>query len=79
MARVKLTFPAAGNYRYKIETSTDGQRWTLAMDESQSVSTDQIRTEIFTKPVSGHLLRLTFAGPPAALAEVEISGRLTAQ
>ena len=79
MTRAQLTFPAAGNYRYKIETSTDGQRWTLVADHTQTTATEAIRTDEFDQPISGHLLRVTFTGPPAAVAEFEVQGRLTAQ
>jgi plastocyanin len=79
MTQAKITFPAPGNYRYKIETSSDGLRWTPVADETQTTSTDKIRTDIFAGATSGHLLRVTFTGKPAAIAEVEISGRLTAQ
>jgi beta-galactosidase len=79
MTQAKITFPAPGNYRYKIETSSDGQHWTLVADQTQTTSTDQTRTDVFAEATSGHLLRVTFAGKPAAIAELEISGRLTAQ
>ena len=79
MTQAKITFPAPGNYRYKIETSSDGLRWTPVADETQTTSTDKIRTDIFAGATSGHLLRVTFTGKPAAVAELEVSGRLTAQ
>ena len=78
MQQVKITFPAEGNYRYKIETSSDGLRWTLAADQTTTTSSDKIRTHALAG-VSGHLLRVTFIGKPAAIAELEISGSLTAQ
>jgi hypothetical protein len=76
--QVKITFPAAGNYRYKIETSNDGTRWLLAADQTQTTSTSPVRTEVLGQKISAHLLRISFTGP-AALAELEISGRLSAQ
>jgi hypothetical protein len=79
MEKVKLTFPTEGNYRYKIETSSDGSHWTLAADETQNTSAEKIRTEALAKNSGAHLLRVVFLNDPAALAEVEISGRLTAQ
>jgi len=79
MQQAKITFPDGGNYRYKIETSSDGQRWTLVADQTQTASTGKVRTDVFANPISGHLLRVTFTGKPAAVAEVEILGRLTAQ
>jgi len=79
MAQAKITFPAAGNYRYKIETSTDDQHWTLVADQTQTTNTDSVRNEVFPGGISGHLLRVTFAGQPAGIAELEIQGHLTAQ
>ena len=79
MTQTRITFPAEGNYRYQIEISSDGLRWTPVADESQTASTDKIRTDVFAGAASGHLLRVTFTGKPAAVAELEISGRLTAQ
>jgi hypothetical protein len=77
--QTKITFPSADNYRYKIETSNDGAHWTLAADETSTTSTDKIRTDTLAKGIAGHLVRITFAGKSAAVAEVEIVGRLTAQ
>jgi hypothetical protein len=79
MEQVKLTFPGEGNYRYKIETSGDGQHWTLAADQMQTTNTDKIRMNVLASNPGAHLLRVTFGTKPAALGEVEISGRLTAQ
>jgi len=79
LTRARLTFPAPGNYRYKIETSADDQHWTLVTDQTQTTATDAVRTETFPAGTAGHLLRVTFVGRPAALAELEVTGRLTAQ
>jgi len=74
MTQAKITFPAEGNYRYTIDTSSDGLRWTSVADQSQTTRTDKIRTDIFAGAASGHLLRVTFTGQPAAVAELEVSG-----
>jgi hypothetical protein len=79
MTQAKIAFPAPGNYRYKIEVSSDGLGWTPVSDQTQTTRTDKIRTDVFAKEISGHLLRVTFIGNPAAVAEVEVSGHLTAQ
>lgn len=79
MGETKITFPAEGNYRYKIEVSTDGLNWTPVADQTETASTDKIRTDVFAKEISGHLLRVTFTGKPAEVAELEVLGRLTAQ
>jgi hypothetical protein len=78
MEQVKLTFPTEGNYRYQIEASGDGTHWTTVADQTQTSSTEKVRTEALAKLPGAHLLRVTFNGS-AALAEVEISGKLTAQ
>jgi len=78
LAQVKITFPTAANYRYRIETSSDGLNWLLADDQTQTASSEKVRTDLLTAGVSAHLLRITFTGA-AAIAEVEILGRLTAQ
>jgi hypothetical protein len=57
----------------------DGQHWTLAVDQTQNTSTDKIRTDVFATATSAHLVRVTFVGKPAAVAELEVSGHLTAQ
>jgi hypothetical protein len=79
MEQVKTTFPTEGNYRYKIETSNDGLTWTLAADQTQTTGNDRIRMDALPKETTGHLLRVTFTGLPAAIAEVEITGHLAAQ
>jgi hypothetical protein len=79
MKKVQITFPVEGNYRFKVETSIDGVHWTLAADQSQTTGIEKIRTEVFTREFNGHLLRVTFFGEKAGVAEVEIFGRLTAQ
>ena len=76
--QVEIIFPLEDNYRYKIETSTDGVHWTLLADQTATTSIEKMRTAAVGKTVA-HLLRVSFAGKPAALAEVEIFGRLTAQ
>ena len=79
LTRAKITFPAPGQYHYKIETSADDQHWTLAADQTQAAGTDAVQTQVFTNAISAHLLRVTFTAPPAAITELEIQGHLTAQ
>jgi hypothetical protein len=79
MKQTKITFPSEGNYHYKVEISNDGQRWIKAADQTQTAGTSNVRMDLFANEISGHLLRVTFSGTPAAIAEIEILGRLTAQ
>jgi len=82
VSKTKLTFPDAANYRYQLEISDDGTcNWKLITDQTQTASTDQVRTDIAPGGVSGRFLRVTFTGLPAgksaALAEVEVFGNLS--
>lgn len=76
--RIQLTFPAPGNWRYKIDVSQDGTNYTTVVDQSQTTSTDQIRvaTGNFGNGVGFVRVRIfgTPAGVPAGLAEVSVGG-----
>ena len=48
-------------------------------DQTQSTNTESVQNIVFPNGISGHLLRVTFAGPPAAIAEMEVLGHLSAQ
>jgi len=79
VTQIKLTFPAAGNWRYRIEISDDGtSNWKIIADKSQSKDTDQSRSDIASNSASGRFLRVTFVALPvgqsAALAELEALG-----
>ena len=79
MTQVKLAFPAPDNYHYQIGASSDGSHWKIVTDQYQTSSIDQTQTNNITEPISGHLLRVTFIGKPAAIAELEVQGHLSAQ
>jgi hypothetical protein len=76
---VQTTFPAAGNYRYRIEGSSDGNAWALLVDQSQTESTAQVRTDAIPADRHCQFVRLTFTalpeGKPAAIADVKIEGK----
>jgi beta-galactosidase len=76
--RIQLTFPAAGNYRYKIDVSTDGANFVTVVDQSQTTSTQQTRTATgnFGSGISVVRVRFTGlpAGLPAGLVEVAVGG-----
>ena len=79
VTQTKLTFPAAGNWRYRIEISDDGaSNWKTIADQSQSKDTDQTRSDIASNSASGRFLRVIFVALPdgqsAALAELEAMG-----
>ena len=81
VSNTKLTFPAEGNWRYRIEISEDGSSdWKLVTDQTQTASTEKVRNDNAPSGTTGRFLRVTFtglpAGQPAALAEVEASGNL---
>ena len=79
VTQTKLTFPTAGNWRYRIEISDDGSsNWKTITDQSRSIDDEQVRNDIAATSASGRFLRVTFVALPigqsAALAEVEAFG-----
>ncbi len=76
--RVQLIFLEAGAYRYKIEVSTDGTTWAVAVDQSQSDNTEQSRTATGNFGTGIRFIRVAFSGWPqgknAALAEMAVGG-----
>jgi hypothetical protein len=76
---VKITFPVAGNWQYKIEGSPDGNTWTQLVDQSKTASTEKVRTEAIAGGQHPQFVRITFTGLPAgqkaALADVKIEGK----
>jgi alpha-L-fucosidase len=76
---VQTTFAAAGNWRYRIEGSPDGNTWTLLVDQSNTQSTEKIRTDAIGADRHCQFVRITFAGLPegqrAAIADVKIAGQ----
>jgi hypothetical protein len=82
--KTKLTFPWEGNWRYKIEISDDGDNgWKIISDQTQSAGSAKIQTQPAVNGAKGRFLRVAFVGTPAtipaALAEVEVTGNLSAQ
>jgi len=77
--QTKVTFPKAGNWRYRIELSEDGtSNWKLIVNQTQTASTEPVRNDPVSAAARGRFLRVTFTGlptgQPAALAEVEALG-----
>ena len=65
--QVKLIFPYAGNYCYKIETSDDRQQWRLAVNESQTLNASKTRDDFCAPGSGGRYVRITFTGQPAKM------------
>ena len=78
ISRTKLTFPTPGNWRYRIEISTDGDSWKLLVDQTATENSSAERTDsVSSGPASGRFVRVSIIAPshqPAALAEVEAFG-----
>ena len=84
VSQTRLTFPTAGNWRYKIEISDDGNSlWKPVVDQTADVNADRLRVDNVATGVVGRFLRVTFtarpAGQRAALSEVEVLGQLASQ
>lgn len=75
---VELTFPVEGNYRYRIEASTDAVEWTTIVNQSDTESVDRRRlaTGNFGKSVA--FIRVVFNGLPkgaaAGIADIVVGG-----
>jgi hypothetical protein len=76
---VRTTFATPGNYRYRIEGSPDGITWTVLVDQSQTESAEQVRTDAIPGNRHCQFVRVSFTalpkGQPAAIAEVRIEGK----
>jgi hypothetical protein len=83
VSQTRIGFPSEGNYRYRIEFSNDQVHWTRGVDKTRALTTDKSRRDAVLPAVTGRFVRVTFtglpAGKPAALAEMEIVGRVAAQ
>jgi hypothetical protein len=79
ITKVTTTFPAAGNYRYRIEGSDDGNKWTLLVDQSNTQSLEKVRLDAIPGDRHCQFVRLTFTGVPAgqraAISDVRIEGK----
>jgi hypothetical protein len=75
----QTTFPTAGNYRYRIEGSTDGNEWTLLVDDSKTESVEKVRTDAIPAGTHCQIVRIAFTalpdGQPAGIADVKIDGK----
>jgi hypothetical protein len=76
---VRTTFPTAGNYRYRIDGSSDGSLWTLLIDQTKTPSVEPTRTDVIPAGRHCQFVRITFtalpAGQPAAIANIFIQGK----
>lgn len=78
---IKLTFPEAANFCYRLETLDSENKWKIIADHSKSASTEKIRIEKTKEKITGRFLKVTFTGLPkgkaAAISEVEVMGTIT--
>jgi hypothetical protein len=82
VSQTKLIFPTAGNWRYKIEVSDDGENhWRLVADQTHGGNTSATRTDAAPGAVQGRFLRVTLTGTAVgrapALSELEVRGSLS--
>ena len=85
VSQTRLMFPAAGNWRYRIEISEDGHNgWRLIADQTQTATVSRKRTDITPGgSVRGRYFRVIITGTPpeksAAIAEVAVTGTIVGQ
>ncbi|MGC3989735.1 MAG: glycoside hydrolase family 2 TIM barrel-domain containing protein [Chthoniobacteraceae bacterium] len=76
--RIQITFPTAGNWRYKIDVSTGDANFVTVVDQSQTTNTDQTRVATGNFGSGIGIVRIRFFGVPtgqtAGLAEVSVGG-----
>jgi beta-galactosidase len=81
LSSCRLSFNAAGNYRYRVELSMDGAQWTLAIDRTRTERVDVVRNDIFDPGAVARYVRITFTAIPpgarASLREAELYGVLS--
>jgi len=83
VTKVRLNFPSAGIWRYRIEVSQDGERnWQTFVDSAQTDSPNQWTPHsIDGTPVGGRYLRVTLLawpnGAAPGLAELAVSGSIS--
>jgi beta-galactosidase len=80
VSQIKLTFPTAGNWRYQIEISDNGESWKLLTDQTTAASTGTERTNVVPAgSPAGRFVRISIVespvAQPAALAEIEVFGK----
>jgi hypothetical protein len=82
---VRLAFPGAGWWRYRIEVSQDGERdWRPFIDNAQTDAANSWTSyTVEGSPVGGRYLRVTFLGWPGGttpgLGEISASGAISSQ
>jgi beta-galactosidase len=84
ISKTKLTFPAPGNWRYKIEISENGDSWKLLVDQANATSNSSERNDVVPPGAAfGRFVRINIfkfsSNEPAALSEVEMLGTARTQ
>ena len=81
LRRIKVTFPRAATYRYRIEVSSDKEHWQKVAENSPSPKVENVRVVEFpveAPTVKARFVRVSFKdntdGLPAAVSEIEITG-----
>jgi hypothetical protein len=76
ISRTKLTFPAPGDWRYKIEISDNGDSWKMITDQTTGGNHSAERSDVISGSVIGRFVRISIveSDQPAGLAEVEVFG-----
>lgn len=80
LSHIRVRFPKKEAYRYVVEVSDDNKRWTVVKDRQNTVEASRQVEVTFAgreKPVTARYVRIRFAeNSPAAVAEVEVGGRV---
>ncbi|MDP4182210.1 MAG: carbohydrate-binding protein, partial [Bacillota bacterium] len=78
--KTRVKFEKTGNYRYQIQMSNDETNWTTVVDNSATMSADQVREDTING-VQGRFIRILYTGLPsnayASHFEFEVYGSTT--
>ncbi len=75
-SEMKITFPEARSYTYKIEVSDDRQHWTVIANTTTNPKNESVKMLKLTG-TQGRYIKISFAkATEAALAEVEVTGEV---
>jgi hypothetical protein len=81
ISTLKITFTSEGNYRFVVETSTNGISWTTAIDRTATENVKSTREDIFPPGITARYVRMTFHSTPPPerpnLVDLKIFGILS--
>lgn len=76
MGEIRIQFPKAGVYKYKVDVSGDNTNWTTVFDHSRNKQQEANRQIIVPSETAGRFVRISFMSQNPRIAEVEVTGKI---